>query len=69
MVADAEGSRIEDELRMLMYDPQTSGGLLISVAAADAVELLGSLQGAGVQATRIGYVAERQATSPAIILK
>ena len=69
MVADAEGSRIEDERRMLMYDPQTSGGFLISVAAADAAELLGSLHAAGILATRIGHVAARQETGSAIILK
>jgi selenide,water dikinase len=41
----------------LLYDPQTSGGLLISVAAGDAPELLAALQGAGIPAAEIGRVA------------
>lgn len=69
MVADAEGSLIDDDLRALMYDPQTSGGLLISVAAADAAELLRSLRDTGVPATRIGRAAARHEAGPAIILK
>lgn len=71
MVADAEGSRIEEELRKLLYDPQTSGGLLISVAAEASVELLDALRAAGVPAARIGRVATslRESGSPAIILK
>ncbi|HEY2470840.1 MAG TPA: selenide, water dikinase SelD [Terracidiphilus sp.] len=69
MVADAEGSEISEELRKLMYDPQTSGGLLISVAGADATELLGSLRGAGLPAARIGNVVAQRNESTAIILK
>ena len=71
MVADAAGSQIGEDLRKLMYDPQTSGGLLISVAAADAAELLGSLRNAGVPAARIGNViaSAQQDGGPAIILK
>ena len=30
-VGDAPGSQIPDELRTLLYDPQTAGGLLVSV--------------------------------------
>lgn len=69
MVADAEGSRIDEDLRNLMYDPQTSGGLLISVAAADSADLIGSLLNAGVPAARIGNVMAQQEGGPAIILK
>jgi selenide, water dikinase len=69
MVADAEGSLIDDDLRKLMYDPQTSGGLLISVSAGDAPELIGSLRGAGVSAERIGSVIAQQPGGPAIILR
>ena len=70
-VAEAEGSRIPEELRKLVYDPQTSGGLLISVAAEDAAELLDALCNAGVPAVRIGRVAPtlRESGTPAIILK
>jgi selenide,water dikinase len=38
----------------LAYDPQTSGGLLISVAAAEADRLADALDRNGVQAIRIG---------------
>ncbi len=71
MVADAEGSRIEEELRKLLYDPQTSGGLLISVTGEDAAALLTALCGAGVPAARIGRVTAslKESGSPAIILK
>jgi selenide,water dikinase len=40
----------------LCYDPQTSGGLLIVVAAADAGKLAGELDRNGVQFARIGDV-------------
>jgi selenide,water dikinase len=42
----------------LLYDPQTSGGLLIAVAAAYAESLLSSLTSAGVLSTRIGRVTD-----------
>jgi len=44
------------EIEALLYDPQTSGGLLISLAAADAAELQGALEGA----YRIGRVLPRR---------
>jgi selenide, water dikinase len=40
----------------LLYDPQTSGGLLIAVAASHAEPLLSSLASAGVLSARIGRV-------------
>jgi selenide,water dikinase len=54
--ADAAGSQIPDDLRALLYDPQTAGGLLISVAADAADTLLASLRSAGLNAARIGSV-------------
>ena len=54
--ADAPGSQIPDDLRTLLYDPQTAGGLLVSVAAESADALLASLRGAGLNAARIGSV-------------
>src|ERR1700677_2309577 len=42
--ADAPGSLIPDDVRALLYDPQTAGGLLVSVAADYADALLGSLR-------------------------
>lgn len=71
MIADAGDSRISDEVRTLMYDPQTSGGLLISVAAESAAELLAALRGAGVEAVKIGRVvaSSSEGGSAAIILR
>jgi len=71
MVADDEGSSIPEDLRKLMYDPQTSGGLLISVAPEDAARMLDSLRNAGVPATQIGRIIPslREPGNPAIVLK
>ncbi len=70
--ADAPGSYIPDDLRSLLYDPQTAGGLLISIARENAGALLNSLHRAGVNAARIGsvpgdYTAGQGA--PAILLR
>lgn len=46
-------SRAEDEL---LYDPQTSGGLLLSLPAAQGVKLLAELNHAGIPAANIGEV-------------
>lgn len=70
MVAD-DGATIPDDLRKLLYDPQTSGGLLISVANENASELLHSLRNAGLPAAEIGRVISslREPGNPAIVLK
>ncbi len=47
---------LTSEVEDLLYDPQTSGGLLISLAASDAVELERSLP----DAYRIGRVRPRE---------
>jgi selenide,water dikinase len=54
--ADAPGAQIADDVRTLLYDPQTAGGLLISVAPEHANAILGSLRGAGLNAAKIGSV-------------
>jgi selenide, water dikinase len=51
---------IGDEVKALLFDPQTAGGLLIAVAARDGDSLLEKLQTAGVTAHRIGEVVESQ---------
>jgi len=70
--ADAPGSRIADDVRALLYDPQTAGGLLISVDAGCSGALLQSLRKAGVPATRIGAVLgpySEGSGKPAILLR
>jgi selenide,water dikinase len=70
--ADALGSQIPDDLRMLLYDPQTAGGLLISVARENADMLLAALRGAGLNAAMIGSVLAPYTPgqgAPAILLR
>jgi selenide,water dikinase len=47
---------VPDDIRTLLFDPQTAGGLLISLAAEDAGTLTRALQDAGVPAVEIGEV-------------
>lgn len=49
---------IPDEIKTLLFDPQTAGGLLIAVAAEDAERLMRALNHAGVPAVQIGDVLE-----------
>jgi selenide,water dikinase len=65
VVSDAPSTRISDEVRTLMFDPQTSGGLLISVASESAESLLTAMHDAAIPAARIGQVIEGK---PTIIL-
>jgi selenide,water dikinase len=47
---------VPEDLRTLLFDPQTAGGLLISVSAKNAAPLTRDLQNAGVPAVEIGEV-------------
>jgi selenide, water dikinase len=72
VTAAAPGSYISDELRTLMFDPQTSGPLLISVATESSEPLRQALRDAGVAAERIGRVSgvySAGSGKPAIILR
>ena len=51
---------IPQDLLTLLYDPQTAGGLLIAVAAADADRLMSQLRQAGVEAAMVGDVMSKQ---------
>jgi selenide, water dikinase len=51
-----KSGEVAPEVEDLLYDPQTSGGLLISLPEKDAAELLRSLEGA----RRIGRVLPRE---------
>jgi selenide,water dikinase len=48
------GAHVTDLDRLLLFDPQTSGGLLAAVAREVAAEALAALVAAGVPARRIG---------------
>jgi selenide,water dikinase len=50
------GDQVGETLLSLLYDPQTSGGLLVAVAEEHAQPLVGSLLAAGVVAAHIGQV-------------
>jgi selenide,water dikinase len=54
---------IPDEIENLLYDPQTSGGLLIALPETDAAELVRRLEGA----YRVGRVFQRGAKAIKII--
>jgi len=49
-------ARVSEENRALLYDPQTSGGLLIAIDPAAAQQALKALQENGVSAAKIGTV-------------
>jgi selenide,water dikinase len=55
---------IPEELKALLFDPQTAGGLLVAVACEAAAELAQALLARGVRAALIGEVFER--TGPLI---
>jgi selenide,water dikinase len=48
--------KISDDMKALLFDPQTSGGLLIAVAENHAVDLIDELNSAGVNAVEIAEV-------------
>ena len=50
---------VAEEVRNLLFDPQTSGGLLLSVAAQDAPKLLEALRALAIPAQAIGKVIEK----------
>jgi len=50
------GEGISEERRSLLFDPQTAGGLLLSVSPEQTPELIAALRQAGVAANAIGEV-------------
>jgi selenide,water dikinase len=57
---------VSEELKTILFDPQTAGGLLIAVAAEHSANLIRDLHAAGVPAVEIGEVQER--TRPLITI-
>ena len=57
-LSGSDVSREGDPLRDLIFDPQTSGGLLLAVSSGSSSLVSESLQKAGVQACFVGYVTE-----------
>ena len=51
---------VPEEFRNLLFDPQTSGGLLVAVDAAEADAALDSLAAHKVSARRVGRVLEKR---------
>lgn len=49
-------SAVNDDLRTILFDPQTAGGLLAAIAPEAAQDLLSRLSAAGVPAVDIGEV-------------
>ncbi len=66
VVEVGQGAVIADDLLTLLFDPQTAGGLLVSVAAGQASKMVKELQAAGYPETRqIGAAVEG---APRIVL-
>ncbi len=58
VVSDAPASSVPDDIRALLFDPQTSGGLLIAVAPKDAPALASALVARGCGAAIVGRVVD-----------
>jgi len=57
---------LDDALGQLLYDPQTSGGLLIAVPDADAESLRASIEAEAGDCWRIGHV---EAGEPGVVVR
>jgi selenide,water dikinase len=57
-------ARVGPDLETVLYDPQTSGGLLIAVSPASAESLAGRLRAGGVPVHRIGVAVSRAPGAP-----
>ncbi len=57
-------ARVSAERKTLLFDPQTSGGLLIAVRERDASALASALMAQGCSAARVGRVLTEHETPP-----
>lgn len=51
---------VPEEYRLLLFDPQTSGGLLVAISADEAPSALAALEKRGVSARQIGRVVQKR---------
>jgi selenide,water dikinase len=58
---------VDADRETLLYDPQTSGGLLIAASAEAANEVSAALRAAGVAASRIGSAENRRANVQIVV--
>jgi selenide,water dikinase len=58
---------LDAALRVVLFDPQTSGGLLVAVAPRQRDELVGRLRAAGVPTWPVGTVVEREHETALVI--
>jgi len=58
---------VAEQFQALLFDPQTSGGLLVALAPGSADRALEALKGRGVQARVIGEALTKQATPIEIV--
>jgi selenide, water dikinase len=58
---------IPEDIRNLLFDPQTSGGLLLSVSPEDSAKLLDALRARGIPAREIGEVIDK--SKPLILVR
>lgn len=61
-------SAVPEEVRTLLYDPQTAGGLLASVSSNHAEQLLQALKDADIPSGLIGEVREPQKPTIEVVL-
>ncbi len=54
------GSHVQEEVRSLLFDPQTSGGLLVALAPAAQAEAMERMKQRGVEARPIGGVVAKR---------
>lgn len=64
VIADAVPTACQD----LMFDPQTSGGLLVAIPDGEKEKVLAALQTAGVAAQVVGSVTEKQSQGSIIVM-
>ena len=59
---------VPEEIRTLLYDPQTAGGLLVAVAASDAEHLVRELHSSEIGAAEVGEVLQKQKPLIAMVM-